>query len=222
MYIELEAGAEIKSQALGANYISKESQEFYSETKPFSPIESCKKFGGDNCEELYPQSSIDGRCVNSVNKSLYPESYPQVPGLSESSVPIDRPLGTFGDYKPSSQLVPTTSFAEPPSYYELLPGDATPGARSEPILSATIRDPLVPDSGAGSLSEYYNSEFGIVEFVRAKLEKSREFNCATFDSPYYYQACMNLMKCKKFSIPTSGKYFLDFCPKTFSGGRLKK
>jgi hypothetical protein len=32
---------------------------------------------------------------------------------------------------------------------------------------------------------------------------------------------MNVMKCKKFVPPKQGEYFLDFCPKTLSGGRLK-
>ena len=81
--------------------------------------------------------------------------------------------------------------------------------------------PVVYDSGNGALSEYGNSEHGIVEFIKAKLEKNTEFNCATLDSPFYYQICMNVMKCKKFVPPEQGEYYLKFCPKTLSGGRLK-
>lgn len=219
---EIYTESEIKSQALGANYVIKNDNQFSKETKPFSPVDSCKKFGGENCEAVYTQEDLNGRCVNNVNKSLYPESYAEVPGLGNSSVPIDRPLGTFSDYKPSEGMMPSSSFRDVPAYYELLPEDAIPGIKNEPILKSIIIKPLAPDSGSGSLSEYYNSEFGIKEFIRAKLEESNEFNCATLDSPFHYQACMNIMKCKRFSAPTFDKYFLDFCPRVFSGGRLKK
>lgn len=219
---EIYRESEIKTQALGANYIVTDDNQYSDETKAFSPVDSCKRFGGSDCETLYPQETLDGRCVNNVNKSLYPESYTEVPGLANSSVPIDRPLGTFSDYKPLGKMIPSSSFGNTPAYYDLLPENATPGIKNEPILESVITTPLAPDSGNGSLSEYYNSEFGIREFIRAKLEESSEFNCATLDSPFHYQACMNVMKCKRFSAPTFSKYFLDFCPRAFSGGRLKK
>jgi hypothetical protein len=103
----------------------------------------------------------------------------------------------------------------------LLPESASVGSKGEPMLSDLFLEPLVFESGGGVMSEYGNTEFGIIEFIKAKLEKQTEFNCAGFESPFYYQICMNVMKCKKFVPPKQGEYFLDFCPKTLSGGRLK-
>ena len=103
----------------------------------------------------------------------------------------------------------------------LLPSTASVGERGEPLLDSIGYTAIVYESGGADLSELGNTEFGIVEFIKAKLERSTEFNCAGFDSPFYYQICMNLMKCKRFSPPYNGEYYLSFCPQTLSGGRLK-
>lgn len=69
-------------------------------------------------------------------------------------------------------------------------------------------------------SSYYNSEFGLIEAIKAKWEKEDSFNCALLDDPYAYQACMNLLKCKRF-IRQKETPFLDFCPRTLAGGLFK-
>ena len=217
MYKELEGSPSLKNSTLGANYISTEEEEGVEIA--FDPVKSCKKFGGANCESLYSDSQA--RCVKGFSKALFPETYSKIPGLSTSSVAIDRPLGTFAEYKPSKLLVPTTSYAVPHAYMSLLPNTTLIGRKGEPILMTVFADPLVYESGGSELSEYGNTEFGIVEFIRAKLERNTEFSCATFESPFYYQICMNIMKCKRFSPPLNGQYSLDFCPRTLSGGRLK-
>jgi len=221
IYKELEGGPNLKSSSLGANYISQEEESglYGPEVQPFDPVESCKKFGGADCEELYANSQE--RCVKAFNKALFPETYSEIPGLPPSSVAVDRALGTFAQYKPSSVLVPTSSYTVPHAYMSLLPNSTTIGERGEPMLLSIFSDPLVFESGGSELSEFGNTEFAIVEFIRARLEKSTEFNCASFDSPFNYQICMNIMKCKRFSPPLDGQYSLSFCPKTLSGGRLK-
>ena len=187
--------------------------------RKFNPIESCKRFGGTNCNSIF-EGTAD-LCVSGYNKSLFPEEQTQRTGIPDNVVLIDRPLGTFADYKPSQSLLPTSAFKSPPPYYSLLDGNAVPGRWGEPVMPFIRSAPIVYDSGNGALSEYGNSEHGIVEFIKAKLEKNTEFNCATLDSPFYYQICMNIMKCKKFVPPEQGEYYLKFCPKTLSGGRLK-
>lgn len=216
LYLRLEGSPEIKSQSLGTNYISDTSSPA---AVPFDAVESCKKFGGEDCEALY--SGSQEKCVKGFNKSLFPETYSEVPGASSSSVAIDRPLGTFAQYVPSRAIVPGSAFSDPPSFMDLLPSSALVGEKGEPLLDVIQSDPVVYEYGGPELSEYGNTEFGIVEFIRAKLERNSEFNCAGFDSPFYYQVCVNLMKCKRFSPPYNNKYYLDFCPQTLSGGRLK-
>ena len=221
IYSELDGKPEVNSDVLGANFISSASTS--TSTSPsFNPIESCKRFGGSaaDCEAKY--SGSQDRCVKPRNKSLFPETYSEVPGGSPSKVAIDRPLGTFAQYTPAASIVPTTAFSNPPSFMGLLPPSTSVGERGEPLLDSVGTAPIIIEAGGGDLSEFGNTEFGVVEFIRGKLEKSTEFNCATFDSPFHYQICMNLMKCKKFSPPYNGEYYLDFCPKTLSGGRLKK
>ncbi len=231
IYNELSVSKELSSQSLGANFIrDTEPDLLYTLgdlVKPFDRIESCKRFGGTDCDNLY--ADAPELCVGPLNKSLYPETYAplptltqSVPGSSPSAVYVDRPLGTFADYKPLNTRLPTSSGDNPPSYYDILgPSVAAIGHQGEPILSSITSEPLIPDKGGYSLSEFGNSEFGLLEFIRANLEKSTEFSCATFESPFHYQKCMNLMKCKKFSVSSDGKYYLPFCPKTLSGGRLK-
>jgi hypothetical protein len=220
LYENLPQGSEIKSSGLGANYLTSPPAVVDSSTIKFDPVESCKRFGGSGCEELY--SEVADRCSGVINKSLFPEEYLSIPGVSSTAVVIDRPLGTFANYVPSTNVVPVSSFTTPPQFFSLLPADAIPGKKGEPILTTVFSTPLVFEKGGrGGVSEYDNTEFGLVEFIRAKLEKNSEFGCASFESPFYYQACMNIMKCKRFVPPTLGKNYIDFCPKTISGGREK-
>ncbi len=218
IYSLLEGDPNVKSQALGANYISEPSPPG-PPVASFDPVKSCRRFGGSDCESLYADSQ--DRCVKKFNKSLFPESYSEIPGTLSSVVPVDRPLGTFAKYIPKDVIIPTSAFNDPASFMNLLPSDTSVGKKGEPLLMTISLDPIVYEAGGSELSELGNTEFGVVEFVRARLEKNTEFNCASFDSPFYYQTCMNLMKCKRFSPPYNGEYYLDFCPRTLSGGRLK-
>lgn len=212
-------GVEVKSSGLGANYLAPAPEIVDTFLTPFDPVKSCERFGGTNCTELYQEFS--DRCVNPINKSLQPETYTIIPATSPTTVSIDRPLGTFANYIPNQTLIPISSFSTPSSYYSLLPPEAIPGKNGEPILNTIFSTPLVFEIGSGEVSEYNDTEFALVEFIRAKLEKNSEFECASFSSPYLYQVCMNVMKCKRYAPPTLGKNFLDFCPKTLSGGRFK-
>jgi hypothetical protein len=182
-------------------------------------VSSCKKFGGVNCDLIYAESQE--RCIKRFSKALFPESYERIPGTLASSVAVDRPLGTFAQYNASQVLIPGSSFSTPPGFMTLLPSTASIGKRGEPLLDSVSYATIVYESGGADLSELGNTEFGIVEFIKAKLERNTEFNCAGFDSPFYYQICMNVMKCKRFSPPYNEEYYLSFCPQTLSGGRLK-
>ena len=223
---ELGSDKNIIIQALGANYLEDE-REFFAIDEfinaglvtPFSREESCKRFGGSNCEEIY--LTEQETCTNPINRSLLPESYASIPGSSDENLKVDRPLGTFGDYVPANAVVPYK--AEPGGLYSLLPSDSTIsiGKYGEPILDKIYSTPLLYEGENGSISEYNNTEFGIIEFINAKLEKSTEFACASFSSPYFYQLCMNVLKCKKFRTQNQEANFLTFCPKYYSGGRLK-
>jgi hypothetical protein len=207
------------SGGLGSSFIPSdaETQTQYTRRR-FDPVEACRRFGGANCESLYEE--VADRCVKAFNKSLFPEQSLRTPGSVPNTVLIDRPLGTFAQYNPRL-LFSTSAFDSPPAYYSLLGEGVVPGRWGEPIMPFIMSQPLTYESGNGAVSEYGNTEYGIVEFIKAKLEKNTEFSCATFDSPFYYGVCMNIMKCKKFAPPSQGEYFLKFCPKTLSGGRLK-
>lgn len=224
IYLEEEGVKDqIKSNVLGVSYRQKPT---FNTTIPgelaskFDPVSSCKKFGGDNCDEIY--ENVAERCVNDLNKSLFPEEYKSILGVSSSTISIDRPLGTFLEFKPSKAFVSTSQYSNPPAFVSLLGTNIEGfGNKGEPITSNISSTPVVFKSGGGEVSEYNNTEFGVIEGIKAKLEKNSEFNCAMFDSPFEYQICMNIIKCKKFPLPSQGKYFLDFCPKTLAGGRLK-
>lgn len=223
IYIDEELASPIQSNVLGVSYTQKNTDQFPVPSELFSvfdPIASCKRFGGENCEALYENS--DERCVNQINKSLFPEQYKTVPGLPPQAIAIDRPLGSFLEFKPSKAFVSTSEYNTPPTYASLLGASIEGfGNKGEPITSQMGSLPIVFSSGGGEVSEYNNTEFGIIEGIKAKLEKNTEFSCAAFDSPFEYQICMNIIKCKKFSLPFEGNYFLGFCPKTLAGGRLK-
>ena len=223
VYLEEEATNPIRSNVLGVSYLQTPQDDFSIPRELFSqfdPVSSCQRFGGENCDQLYADSA--DRCVNPLNKSLFPEEYKSIPGISPQSVSVDRPLGTFVDFKPLDAFVPTSQYNTPPLYSILLGQNIEGfGEKGEPILSQLSSTPITFNSGGGDVSEYNNTEFGIIEGIKAKLEKSTEFNCASFRSPFEYQLCMNILKCKKFTLPFEGNYYLDFCPKTLSGGRLK-
>jgi hypothetical protein len=224
IYLDEEGMADkITSNVLGVSYKQQSTfetpipQELLGQ---FDPVTSCQRFGGNDCQELY--EGVAERCVTELNKSLFPEEYKSIPGVSSTTISIDRPLGSFVDFKPSKSFVSTSQYNTPSTYVSLL-GQKLEGFgnKGEPITSQIFSTPLVFDSGGGELSEYNNTEFGVIEGIRARLEKNTEFNCAMFDSPFEYQICMNIIKCKKFALPFEGKYSLDFCPKTLAGGRLK-
>lgn len=214
IYKKLDGDPTINTDVLGASYVSGKTA-----VEVFDPVRSCQRFGGSECEALYAESQE--RCVTGFNKSLFPETYQEVPGSSPSRVSVDRPLGTFSEYVPSSMMIPGSSFKDPPAFTNLLPPGTSIGRKGEPVLENLFSEPFTREYGGSELSELGNTEFGVVEFIKANLEKNSEFTCATFDSPFYYQICMNVMKCKRFSPPYNGEYHLDFCPKTLSGGRLK-
>jgi hypothetical protein len=210
---------QIVTSGLGVNYIRTSENVNTQFIETFDRIKSCEKFGGSNCSELY--ADAPEKCAGAINKSLLPEEYVSVPGVSPGSVIIDRPLGTFAEYKPSETLLPLSSVSAPPTYMGILPQASSIGEKAEPILNIVLSSPLIFEVGDGSTSEYNNTEFGGVEFIKAQLEKNSEFNCASFESPFYYQLCMNIMKCKRFDPALQDKKYLDFCPKSLSGGRLK-
>lgn len=218
---------EIVSPALGTFYISdddyltgfSEEQILKGLLNPFDAQESCIKFNGTNCE----QYKNTFKCSKLLNKSFFPETYSDVPGRDPNSIAIDRPLGTFSKYVPGGEFIPSSSFDSPPGYFNLLPDGTLPGKKNEPITPTPFPDVDLDSTrkNPGDISEFMNTEFGLIQAVRNKIEKNDEFGCASFSSPFEYQVCMNIMKCKRFSPPLSGKYFLDFCPVYFSGGRAK-
>ena len=187
----------------------------------FDRVRSCARFGGQSCGTIYlgPREP----CKERFSKALYSEDYITIPGSKVNTVYIDRPLGTFADYKPVGAIIPTTSYASPPAMYSLLPDSTSIGEKAEPLVLTTskLQKPIVFEKGNGAVSEYNSTEFSMVEFIRAKLERNSEFECAAYSSPFHYQVCMNIMKCKRFVPGQSGEYYLDFCPRTLSGGRLR-
>lgn len=220
-----ESGGRFVTQGPGINFISKDYYALSDEQLPtgitppvYDPVESCKRFGGTECDSIY--ESVPQRCPDTFNRSNFPEYYSSVPGVNANSVIIDRPLGTFPEYRPSLELIPISLYSSPPRYLSVLPAGTSVGRRGEPLLPE-ITTLILPASGGGEVSEFGNTEFGVVEFLRGGLERSTEFNCATLESPFHYQMCMNVMKCKRFSPGSGEDYYLDFCPKTLAGGRLR-
>jgi hypothetical protein len=59
-------------------------------TATFDPVESCKKFGGTNCDDL--GYAVEDMCQYGFNKALYPE-IGYGPDLETPRVPVDRALG---------------------------------------------------------------------------------------------------------------------------------
>jgi hypothetical protein len=219
IYVSGSNTPEIKTSGLGSNYVPLQEVVDTQSVEPFNPVKICEKFGGSNCAELY--DSLPEKCVSTLNKSILPEESNTIPGVPSSSVTIDRPLGTFADYRPSEELLPISSALSPPEYVGLLPEGTLIGEKGEPILKTVFSDPILFEVGGGNTSEYNNTEFSEIEFIKAQLERNSEFGCAGFESPFHYQLCMNIMKCKRFSPDNQEEKYLDFCPKSLSGGRLK-
>lgn len=187
----------------------------------FNSIDSCKKFGGSKCEETF--SGEENKCGGLTNRAIYSQrdGSDSLNTLENSSIKIDRPLGSEELNKPEKVFLTQNI----PSYFSILPGDSVvPSFNGDPLINTLASDPIVFKKDGSSLealySSYYNSEFGLVEAIKAKFEKDEPFKCSLLEDPYMYQACMNLIKCKKFDRTRNTK-FLRFCPKTLSGGALK-
>ena len=63
---------------------------------------------------------------------------------------------------------------------------------------------------------------GLTDLSRTRILKDSEMLCAGFKDVFEYGACMNLLKCKRFKPPTSGRFWLEFCPSTLQGGRFRR
>lgn len=187
----------------------------------FDSIESCKKFGGARCAETF--SEKQNQCGGPTNKAIYSQR-DNSNGLStseNSSIKIDRPLGSEELNKPEEVFLTQNV----PAYFSILPGESiVPSSNGDPLINTLSSDPIVFKKDGSSLealySSYYNSEFGLIEAIKAKFEKDEPFKCSLLEDPYAHQACMNLVKCKKFNRE-GNTGFLKFCPKTLSGGALK-
>lgn len=187
----------------------------------FDSIESCQKFGGTKCSETF--SEKQNQCAEPTNKAIYSQrdNSNKLSTSENSSIKIDRPLGSEELNKPEEVFLTQNV----PSYFSILPGESiVPSPNGDPLINTLSSDPIVFKKDGSSLealySPYYNSEFGLVEAIKAKFEKDEPFKCSLLEDPYAYQACMNLIKCKKFNRE-GNTGFLKFCPKTLSGGALK-
>jgi hypothetical protein len=211
----------------------------------FDAIRSCKKFGGTNCEKTIEK--IINSCGEPTNKAIYSErdDTPFTP-ISNSGILIDRPYGKNSEIKLSNVFLPNMPDNRPLFFNVFDDKEVRIGLNGEPILSELKSEPIVftkktNDSSLDSnsfginlttsaqevvdpkekyYSLYYNSEFGLIEAIKAKWEKDGPFKCALLEDPYAYQACMNLLKCKRF-IKEDEVAFLKFCPKTLAGGLSK-
>jgi hypothetical protein len=103
----------------------------------FNPAESCKRFGGTDCDQL----GID-KCEGSgYNKSFYPE----VGYGTESPIPgilIDRPLGQ----RLTVEIVPDNIVKSDTNYYYSLQGitelSRSPVFKDNEMLCSSIKDPF--------------------------------------------------------------------------------
>lgn len=190
----------------------------------FDAIESCKRFGGTNCEDRIERSI--NTCGDPSNKAIYSErdDTPFVP-ISNSGVLIDRPYGKNSEVKLSNTFIPNKPNNRPEFFNVFDNEDITIGINGDPILPTLQADPIVftkqeSDPKEKFYSQYYSSEFGLIEAIKAKWEKDEPFKCSLLEDPYAYQACMNLLKCKRFKrVDEIGS--LKFCPKTLAGGLFK-
>lgn len=219
----------LSSAQLGSNYlepnyayleeISLELSELF---EKYDPVQSCLDFGGDptSCARLAPPTP---RCGSVLNRAPFAQDPEVLPAQDPSKIYVDRPLGTFPQFKPSNFVLPTNSKA--PSYFSYLNslGFASRlGEFGEPTLTSrsVYPDTIIPSAQSVVLSEYVNSEFGLREYLGAGAEKSEEISCVSMRDPHKFQACMNLIKCKRFR-PTDSEPFLKFCPRGTAGGSNK-
>lgn len=218
LYLELR-GQDMTNNGSNKNYIADSSTPYQEKVlsklpsdlvSSFSPLESCKKFKGLNCESLYGD---DNRCVDHLNKSLAPEEY-KVKPLNNGLV-VDRPLGYFSEYLPSDGDIISNKL---PSFYSLL-DSPSPGRDSEPMVGGL--NP-VPSGSPGDMVEYANTQFALFDFAKSSGKEYTELTCASLTSTSDYQMCINLLKCKRFKIDNvKGDTRLKFCPPGTSGGRKK-
>jgi len=108
----------------------------------FDPIESCRRFGGTQCDEL--GYDTDSMCGKDFNKALFPETGygDETPAFSPGSVPVDRPLGS----SLSRDLVYNTIEASDPQRYfsssGLSEASRSPLLKENEMLCASLKDPM--------------------------------------------------------------------------------
>jgi len=175
----------------------------------FNAYDSCKKFGGSDCDSIYPESTRNGNnlCVPDINKSFIPQE--STGNVSNNNlVKIDRALGYFSDYLPSSGSIISK---RTPAYYGVFKTNSIQiGPGSEPLTQ--VLPEIDYTAKGGIISEYANSKFAINKFLANFKKEINELTCASLSSLHDYQLCMNVLKCKK----TDKK--LNFCPSTLKGG----
>lgn len=189
----------------------------------FDAVESCKRFGGSNCESRVP-SNIN-TCGKPNNKSIYSQRDDSpTTTAANGSIGIDRPFGSYAELKPDTLFLPYNQNNKP-AYFGLFGPNVKISNNGSPIKETIDTTPLVFTKDKGGADEglyapYYNSEYGLIEAIKAKWEKDEPFNCSLLEDPYAYMACMNLLKCKRFK-KEGGASSLKFCPKTLAGGLFK-
>ncbi len=208
----------INSNGSSMNYLANPESQYESNvlnnlpaalSSKFDPLESCRRFGGSDCK-----ANHGDRCVGHLNKSIAPETYNLQP--FNSGLVVDRPLGYFSDYLPSSGSIISNKI---PSYYSLL-DSPKPGRDSEPMLSGLT---AAPNGKEGDMVEYSNTQFAILDFINSSKKEYTELTCASLSNTSMYQMCMNLLKCKRFKVDNiKGDSRLKFCPPGTSGGNRRK
>ena len=190
----------------------------------FDAIASCKRFGGTNCEQRIEKAI--NTCGDPSNKAIYSErdETPFVPS-SNGGILVDRPYGKNSEVKLSRTFIPTGPNNRPEFFNVFDEDNIKIGINGDPILPSLSSDPLIftkqnADPKEKFYSQYYNSEFGLIEAIKARWEKDEPFKCSLLEDPYAYQACMNLLKCKRFNRVDEIES-LKFCPKTLAGGLFK-
>lgn len=190
----------------------------------FDAIASCKRFGGTNCEQRIEKAI--NTCGDPSNKAIYSERDETtfIPS-SNGGILVDRPYGKNSEVKLSVTFIPTGPNNRPEFFNVFNEDNIKIGINGDPILPSLSSDPLVftkqdSDPKEKFYSQYYNSEFGLIEAIKARWEKDEPFKCSLLEDPYAYQACMNLLKCKRFNRVDEID-FLKFCPKTLAGGLFK-
>lgn len=114
----------------------------------------------------------------------------------------------------NKSLFPETGYGQDPSFsLGIVPIDRALGSG----LSRNVSYTVVPTDHP----QQPFSVSGLTDLSRTRVLKDSEMLCAGFKDPFEYGACMNLLKCKRFRPPTSGRYWLPYCPSTLQGGRLR-